>query len=71
MLYSIPQSLQFCEAILFLKLQYLQNGNMLHFSPDRSGNPFWAGVQRKKITSSVRYRSGAADSGTILPYQAL
>jgi hypothetical protein len=36
-------------------------------SPDCSGNPFEAGVQPQKITSSIRYRSGAAKSGTLLP----
>ncbi|CAM2863116.1 hypothetical protein SAMN05444143_102179 [Flavobacterium succinicans] len=35
---------------------------MLLNSPDSSGNPFWAGVQHKKI---------AADSGTMLPDKAL
>ena len=40
------------------------------FSPDNSENPLWAGVQPTKITSSVRYRSCVADSGSILPENA-
>ena len=63
MLYETEKHLQKQNAgTSYFFSQGLQNGKMLLYSPDSSGNPFWAGVQRKKI---------AAYSGTMLPDKAL